>query len=223
MLIDSTYFDFSIANLNEPEPNSKKGTELSILIAQAERDVLSYAFGLKMWNDFKTYIADGFDGEIPQEYTDIINGKTYEIDGVERYWLGLIQPETKESLLADYVKVIYTTNNVTQLTEFGQAEIDTKVGKKASSNPKITKYWNAFVSKLQGGFRAFPTGYTDEGSPFWVIQNRLGNGYGIDYYGLQEGNGEVSLMQFIWENKELYPLFDQSYRRFGEFKNQFGI
>ncbi|MGU3377469.1 hypothetical protein [Chryseobacterium sp. M5A1_1a] len=218
-LIDSTYFVDSnmIANVNEPDPNSKTDNVLDLMIKRGEKSVLSFAFGLEMWEDFKQYITNGIDPKTPQEYKDIINGKSYEKDGKKCHWNGLIQEDTKESLLADFVYCEYHNDNVTQTVGVGEVAIDNKVGNRTSMIPKITKVWNRFITKLHDGVRSFPAGYTIEGNPYWIIKGCK------DYYGIYPKHGEVSLMQFLFDNKDQYPLFDQNYRRFGEFKNEFGI
>lgn len=219
MLIDSTYFQDSniIANINEPDPNSKTENVLDLLIVKSERDVLSMAFGLKMWDDFKQYITNGVSNDTPDNYKAIIYGKEYSKNGKDCFWNGLIQEETKESLLADYVYCAFHTDNTTQTTEIGETAIDNKVGNRVSATPKIIKVWNRFIMKFHDGVRSNPVGFTYECDPFWIV-NR-----GVDYYGINSRFGIVSLIQFLFDNKEEYPLFDQNYRRFGEFKNEFGI
>lgn len=219
MLIDSTYFLNSniIVNTNEPDPNNKTTSVLDLIITKAERDVLSFAFGVKMWEDFKQYIVNYDPDLTPENYRRIIEGYNYTFDGKERFFNGLIQPETKESLLADYVYCIYHTENTTKTTEMGEASLDSKVGGKVSSIPKITRVWNNFIDKLQGGFRDHPYGFTMEGNPYWIV-----NG-GLDYYGVYPREGYVSLMQFLFENKADYPLLNTDYIRFGSIKNEWGI
>lgn len=218
-IIDSTYFKETniIANVSEPGVGSVINEELNYQIERGERDVLSYAFGWEMWEDFKQYVVDGIAENTPENYLLIINGKQYEKDGKKCFWNGLIQPETKESLLADYVYCTYRRDNETQTTGTGEKSIDTKVGNSVSSIPKVTRVWNNFIEKLHGGFRSNPSGYTPEGNPFWFI-----NG-GVDYYGINRKLGPVSLVQFLFDNKVDYPLLERDYRRFGEFKNELGI
>lgn len=218
-IIDSTYFIDSniIANIQEPDPNSKTGNVLDLMIKKGERDVLSFAFGREMWDDFKPYIANGIDPSTPQNYVDIVRGKEYEKDGKKCYWNGLIQEETKESLLADYVYCEYHTENTSQTTGIGEVSIDNKVGNRTSMIPKITKVWNRFLLKLHDGVRSFPAGYTMEGKPYWIIKGCR------DFYGIYPKYGDVSLMQFLFDNKDKYPLFDRNYRRFGDYKNELGI
>ncbi|WP_185269597.1 hypothetical protein [Chryseobacterium bernardetii] len=218
-LIDSTYFEDSniIANVSEPDPDYKTDKVLDRMIIKGERDVLSFAFGIEMWIDFKPYIKSGIDPNTPQSYLDIINGKTYEKDGKKCYWKGLIQEDTKESLLADYVYCEYHTDNITTTTGIGEVAINNKVGNRVSMIPKVVKVWNRMIESLHGNFRSNPQGFTIEGAPYWIVKGCR------DYYGIYPKYGEVSLMQFLFDNKDLYPLLDLNYRRFGEFKNEFGI
>ncbi|CEJ71263.1 hypothetical protein BN1195_03608 [Chryseobacterium oranimense G311] len=218
-LIDSTYFENSniVANINEPDPDAKTDNVLNLKIIKGERDVLSFAFGFEMWEDFKQYIGSGIAPNTPENYRKIIEGDTYIKDGINCFWIGLIEPETKESLIADYVYCTYHDENQTQTSGIGEVKIDNKVGNRVSMTPKTTKVWNRFIEKLQGGFRSNPSGFTLEGKPYWFI-----NG-GVDYYGVQSKTGKVSLMHFLMDNKELYPLLNTDYRRFGEFQNEWGI
>ena len=57
MLIDNTYFNglLYIPNVNEPSPNNRTGNLLGNLIDISEKEVLSFAFGEEMWEDFKQY------------------------------------------------------------------------------------------------------------------------------------------------------------------------
>lgn len=220
-LIDSTYFENSniIANVNnnEPDPDYTTDKILDLMIVKCERDVLSFAFGIEMWNDFKPFISNGIDPLTPQNYLEIIRGKMYVKNGKKCYWKGLIQEDTKESLLADYVYCVYHDENNTTTAGIGEVSIKSKIGFRVSMIPKITKVWNRFIKELHGGFRDRPSGHTCSGSPYWLV-----NG-GVDYYGIKTAMGEVSLMQFLTDNKQFYPLFNDNYRRFGEFKNELGI
>lgn len=224
-LIDNTYFEHwnLIPNTNEPDPNNRTSEDLSLVIESVEKEVLSYAFGFKMYEDFKQYIlADGFDDNAPQIYKDIVFGKTYtKTVGSEEKdckWVGLLETEPKASLLADIVYYTSKVHNATQTTSFGESKVDTKVGNKASITPKVTKAYNSFVRKFNGGIKSYPNGFTMEGNPYWFV-----NG-GVDYYGVYDNWGLVSLMRFLLDNKDSYPLLDSDVRRFGTpIKNEFGL
>jgi len=224
MLIDETFFErtIMIPNVEEPTPNNRTANVLAETIEICEDEVLSYAFGVPMWKDFKQAYKTDSD-TISQVYRDILEGKTYQINGKDYFWKGLIDYDLKKSLLSDYVYYVYQTANVTQQTEFGQASANVKVGEKASSTPKIIKAWNDFLLKLQGESVANVSGYTQEGNPFRVVTNRLGNGYGLSYYNGNVENGEVSLMKFLDDNRTSYPLLRDSGVIQLERQNSFGI
>ena len=224
MLIDETFFERSIIipNVEEPTPNNRTANVLAETIEICENEVLSYAFGVPMWKDFKEAYKTNPD-TISQVYKDILEGKTYQIDGKDYFWKGLIDYDLKKSLLADYTYYVYQTANVTQQTEFGQSSTNVKVGEKASSAPKIIKAWNDFLLKLQGESVQNVSGYTQEGNPFRVISNRLVNGYGISYYNEYAGNNEVSLMKFLDDNRSSYPLLREAGVIQLERQNSFGI
>lgn len=220
-LIDSTYFKNTniLADLSEPTPYDTINERLNHEIKVGEKDVLSYAFGWEMWEDFKQYIVEGIDTDTPENYKKIINGTEYLRNGKKCYWMGLIQPKTKESLLADYVYCTYRKENVTQTTQTAETTISSKIGSTRSATPKIVKKWNEFIEKLHGGYRTNPSGFTFEGNPYWILANG-----GIDYYAIDaRKSGPVSLVQFLFDNASEYPLLDQDFRRFGEFQNELGL
>lgn len=220
MLIDDTFFTglMLVANTNEPDPNDRTANVLNDLIVVCEEEVLSYAFGAVMWEDFKqNYLTN-------ESYQEIMNGKTYIKDGKTFVWKGLVDYNMKRSLLVDYVYAAYHTNNVTQQTEFGQVAADTKIGQKASSTPKITKAWNSFLEQFQGGYYLNgANGLTPEGNPYWIIPRRLGNGFGISYFPGQSKSGYVSLLKYLKDHKEDLPLLDNHMHACFQFKNSFGI
>ena len=55
MLVDYTYFQGKqfIPNTYEPDVNNRTGGDLQSFIDEVEKNVLSYCFGLDMWEDFK--------------------------------------------------------------------------------------------------------------------------------------------------------------------------
>lgn len=219
--IDSTFFygDIYLANQSEPHPNNRNASDLQTVIDNSIEEVLSYAFGRKMYNDFI---------QNQDNYQDLINGEEYTKDGKDFYWGGLVKYEpNKQSLIADYAYVKYSEMNVTQTTNFGEVMIDNKVGNKASSIPKITKAWNKFLKQYQGGtFAQGASGLTDEGNPFWIYPNRLGNGYWVDYSGgFCWSDGVVPLLKYLHDNKEKYPLLNNNnaWTKGFAYKNSFGI
>ena len=88
-----------------------------------------------------------------------------------------------------------------------------------SSVPKIIECWNSFVEKFNGGYRDITSGFTQDGKPYWLLKG------GIDYYGIYpRQSGEVSLIQFLDDNKADYPLLQEEIEFVGfQKKNSFGL
>ena len=224
MLVDNTYFQGKrfIPNINEPEVNNRTGDDLQSFIDSVEKNVLSYCFGLEMWKDFKEKYND--QSTFPDNYKNLVEGTSYEFEEKTYYWSGILEVELKRSFLADLVYYNFKIHQNSQASEFGEVSAENKVGNKASITPKVIEAYNSFIIKCFGGFRGFADGLTLEGNPVWVVSNRLGNGIGLDYYGINRQSKDVSMMQFLFDNKADYPLLDLDYRRYGgERKNQFGI
>ena len=95
MLIDNTYFNglLYIPNLNEPSPSNRPGNLLGNLIDISEKEVLSFAFGEEMWEDFKQ------NWETNADYQKIVNGELYTKDDKKFKWEGLRNEELKTSFL----------------------------------------------------------------------------------------------------------------------------
>lgn len=224
-LIDSTFFSHwnIIPNLNEPEPHNRTSEDLDVIVDYAVKDVLSNAFDIAMYRDFEPYIIEGgFSEDAPQVYKDIVFGKDYTktVNGKDTScsWAGLVESNPKCSLIADISYYLFKTQSATLSTEFGEAIVNTKLGNTSTIAPKVTSAYNSFVRKFNGGVRSNASGFTMEGNPFWVI-----NG-GVDYYGIYDYSGQVSLMKFLYDNREDYPLFNADIRRIGmPIKNEFGL
>ena len=138
-IIDKTYFEAHnlVVNVNEPEPNSATDRDLDVLIASVEEYVLSNALGRKFYNEIKQYYKELPSEPIPAEVNNLVDGCEYTYNGEERYWRGLRQENTKESLLADLVYYCYHTNNVTLTTSFGEQAVEGKLGNRASIFRKV--------------------------------------------------------------------------------------
>ena len=231
MLVDNTYFEgkLFIPNTSEPEINNRTENVLQEFIDGTENDVLSYCFGIEMWEDFKEkYINQSEENPLPENYRKLIEGATYEYfnEGATTkfFWRGILEKDLKRSFLANLVYYNFKINQNSQSSEFGEVSTESKVGSKSSITPKTADAYNSFLEKCFGGFRGFADGFTMEENPYWIIPTRLGNGFGVDYYGIHRDKKNVSMMQYLFDNKDDFPLLDMNYRRYGnERKNQFGV
>jgi len=224
MLINKSYFDKGnryLANINEPDPNNRTVNDIDWTIEFCENDIYLSVFGFEMSRDFKSFLLPngGYKEDTPQNYLDLINGKSYDKNGKKYHWLGLIRESPRSSLLADYVYYVFKNNNATQTTEYGEVIVDYKVGNNVSNTPKMVEAWNSFVNQMVGDYRDNPSGYTLEGNPYWLLP--IG---GIDYCGRSNNNSPVSLIRFLDDNREGYPLLELDPRSISlSHKNSFGI
>lgn len=233
-LTDDTYFEVYnyVPNIKEYDPNNRTQNTLSDTIVDAENEVLSVAFGIQMLNDFSKYVLPngGFMESIPDDapqdekdrfeaYKKIVFGEEYTKDNQYCQWKGLLEVNPKRSLLADYVYSVYLTDNVTQTTSIGENKGEHKIGSTASSVPKITKAYNKFVERFNGGLIGQVSGFTQEGNPFWFIGNR-----GVDYYGIDPKYGLVPLLQYLKDRESDLPyLKTNPFAYEVGIKNSFGL
>lgn len=224
-----TYSDREIPNLGGRTEDAV-GNEVNYYIDSREKEVLRKAFGIKMYKDFEQYVDDsGLVPNAPQNYKDIVYGKTYEItkpgtdETFTRYWEGLINEKNIDSLLADYIYCEYWRYGVQKTTLNGDTKNSAKVGNNVSMSMKLSDAWNRFVFKYQGGYSS--NYYYKHHNPFRIIPNRLGNGYGVDfcYPHTYYKDSEVSFLVFLSENKESYPLLAEPKCFNLQTENEFGI
>ena len=221
MLVDSTFFTgkLYLPNMTEPDVNNRLGDDLQTVIDTVEEKLLSAIFGREMWLDFKAKYENKETVPLSAEYQRILDGHTYEINGKKYFWLGLINDETKQSLIADLVYYEYKANTSSITTELGEASINLKAGDNASNTYKMVEAFNSFADKCFGGFRGIADGYTINGDPFWYIGGR-----GIDFYGINRNNETASLVQFLYDNVSDYPLLKFNFMDIDmQPKNTFGI
>jgi len=231
-IINKKYFQYSdreIPNITG-RTEERVFNEVQYFIDKKEKELFKKAFGIKMYKDFVQYVDDsGLKANAPQNYKDIVNGKEYQInkpntsDTYTRYWEGLKDEELWDSLIADYVHVEYWRFNVQKTVLNGENKNSAKVGNNVSMSMKLSEAWNRFVFKYQGGYNR--NNYYGNCNSYRIIKNRLGNGCGVDFYYPYNyyQDAEVSLLVFLNENKESYPLLEEPKCFNLETKNEFGI
>ena len=221
MIVDSTFFigKLYLPNISEPDVNNRLGDDLQIAIDAVEEKLLSAIFGMEMYLDFKSKFENKETEPLSNEYQRILDGYIYEIEGKKYFWQGIVNYNTKQSLIADLVYYEYKANTSSITTELGEATINLKAGEHVSNTYKMVQAFNSFAEKCFGGFRGVADGYTIDGNPFWFFGSK-----GIDFYGINRSNEVVSLVQFLYDNKEDYPLLKSNLNGFDiEPKNTFGI
>ena len=211
-IIDDTYFQFpkrEIPNLDEAD--SKSFVELERLIDEKCRLFMHNFLTPTEITDFETHLVSGIfpvvTTGIPQKWIDLVNGKSYTINGVDLKWNGLIYTKGtyKGSLLADYVYHSWLETQVSYMTGVGDAKGQPKGAFLVNPTQRITNVWNEFVNHYQ---------------EIWTYNN----GYNYFNYNLYLGyyiqNKEVSLIQFLQDNQTIYTSEN---RTFFQVKNQLGI
>lgn len=212
-IIDDTYFQApkrEIPNLDESD--SKAFAELERLIDDKCRLFMYYFLTHDEVVEFESYLVDGIfptvTTDIPQKWIDLVNGSTYESNGVDLVWDGLIQEmgTSKNSLLADFVYHSWLETQASYMTGVGDAKGNPKGASNVNPTQRIVTVWNEFVYEYQ---RNILSSCSDPDYGFFRFADcdiRL--------------NPKVSLIQFISDNPLNYTKTD-SY--LFEVKNQLGI
>ena len=112
MITSSEYLKGSIylKDGNSNFPNSEllgNGNKLDSFFQEYEPDVLIKCFGYSLYKEFMNQFSEDYTlkGSADQKWDDLLNGKEYQVNGINYYWRGLIYEEggLKRSLIAFYV------------------------------------------------------------------------------------------------------------------------
>lgn len=184
---------------DDSSPNNEKAIEKKI--TKTEKSVLLNSLGLDIYKELQTALElPDFDNDAPLHIKELVNGVEY--DG--KIWEGL---KNEFSLLAYAVKY-YFLGDIQRgfFTSTGLKEIDVTLGtdkEKASkdASSEMTNLWNIFLDKYQGNI--YNVSYIQD-TEF------------VDYL-KDDNNIEVSLYQFLEDNKNTYS-FDKDLFRIYEYK-----
>lgn len=200
MIIDTSYFQ---GNLNIPNSqealtplSDRRGNNLNLdeYIARYGRQIMIYALGLTLYNDFKTsFEPDGTLIAVPQQrWEDFINGVEYTVDGEDFEWKGLryVEGGLNYSLIANYVYSKFLPDISTTFGSAGVQKNNAKASRGYSSIPKTVDIWNEFIYKYQGDA-------LDESNVRIVSKPGL---IGIDYSGSRDSDFVVSMYRFLNDN-----------------------
>lgn len=211
-IINDTYFQApkrEIPNLDESD--SKSFAELELLIDEKCRLLLLDFLTSEQVTELESYLVNGIlptpPTGVPQKWVDLVNGKTYTKNGVELRWIGLIYTKGtyKGSLLADYVYSFWLESQVSYMTGVGDAKGQPKGAVLVNPTQRYVNTWNEFVKAYQSN----RDGYCD-----WM------GGYLFYRYRSEWKTNEVSLIQFLSDNDDIYP---NDNIKFFEVKNQLGF
>ncbi len=203
-IIDKTYFVKELAIPNLLEPNSKTLAELNGYIDQDVRLVLTNALGYELFNEFDSQMTSGGTLSLTADtrWQNLVYGVQYTANTQTVKWKGLVYTEgiLPQSLLTSYVYVDWLSNNQTLLTGTGEKVVVAQNAINANSTQRSTKIWNSFVEQYQG----IKSGFQHH-NHFNYYMNSWGIGV-KDYRHSNTYNGYVSLLQFLADNPDDYPI-----------------
>lgn len=174
--------------------------ELNDACVVIEKDLLLNAFGLDIYNDIQTALADIDNAD--QKWKDLINGVEY--DG--KIWDGLKNPKT---FIAYAVYYKYLNMESDYWTTFGTVKAESVNAINTTPFYKLTSAWNKFLEKYQKGNMICPDYYSGIGWQF------------TDYYG-NHTDVNVSLYQYMRDKSEDYGWSADLFKVY-ESVNTFGI
>ncbi len=212
MIIDTTYFEKGVLfipnnkDLNaQPIDTPSVQSELDLLIKVCERDLLLNALGVDLFTELNIAIIDLPTAD--QKWRDLIDGKTYEIDGKKFIWNGL-KGFQKQSVIAYFVYCENLRQKEQLLTTTGIVQNKSANAENVSFTPKFVNVWSLFLFNYQS---------QENGNSPRVLQNAFGS-IGLDYS--RQNNSQVSLYQFLKDNETDFVGFEFN---FYESYNSFGI
>lgn len=187
------------------------------LIDGEVHSLLESIFGTKVYLELTSNLdADGkVTDDTEQKWLNLINGCEYEKGDKKYYFKGLIFKRGlyKNSLLAYYVFYKWLKQNVSKSVGVGEVVLVAKNAINVGLTHKVVDAWNKFWSLLAEGSYNKGYKYNHCGVPIY------------DYYGTRH-NTNVSLFQFLLDNKDIYgelplqlPLTDDHYG----FRNSLGL
>ena len=211
-LIDETYFQRQYYVPNVEELNSRSKEDLLLYIDQYVRLCLQDALGYTLFKELDSYIVNGnLQPNAPQKWLNLVNGAEYTEHDRTYYWKGLKYNEGafKVSLLTPFVFYHWLLDNQAKMSGMGEVVLEAKNAINASSNQRLTKSWNTFVQLYQD------KNYHYNRCVWFYEGVRV-----IDWMENNTNNDFVSLVKFLYDNKEDYP--DANITTY-KFKNQFGL
>lgn len=119
--------------------------EVADYITQYEPVFLQKAMGYAFYSTFYDAINVEDEETIPQRFKDIIYGEDFVHRGVPTRWFGLKQPDTKKSLIAQYIYTRYMKQKITETSSIGELFPAAENATRASALQKIVTQWNAMI------------------------------------------------------------------------------
>lgn len=219
-IIDNTYFieDKLIPNINGSGGIGSNKPNIDSLVDNEVHSLLESILGYVSYKDLVDNLnTDGSEKPTTtQKWKDLINGKEYIKNEKTYYFKGLKYQVgvSKNSLLAYYVFYKWIKQNISQQSSTGSEIVLTpKNAINVGLTSKLVSTWNKFWSLLGEGYSHRGVRYKHCGVPIY------------DYYGSRR-DSNVSLFQFLTDNKEIYgelPLQLPITEDYYGYKNQLGL
>ena len=195
-IIDDSYFNAGFLyipnnnSLNVGEsPNVQN--DLQLFIDVFERELLINALGITLYEELEAELPN----PTSQKWIDLLDGKTYSINGEDKRWDGL-KGNNKQSLIAFYVFCQYIRNDSSIYSTSGTVLTKSVNSVNVDPTPKYISSHNKFIERYQG-HREDNHG-VNLGN---IVINRSGM-VGIDYYGSQN-NSFVDMYQYLTDQNTL--------------------
>ena len=220
MIINATYYKSGSLHIPESDMTSRTRNEnetpidrLNIFINAMERELIINALNPTLWSA----IDDSYDSEgvlnpsAPDWVKDLINGTTYEIDGVSKVWDGL---SNSYSCLVYYVFCKWFFDNQYSNQQGGLSQITNSGSVRVDPSDFYQNQWNTFIGKYQN----------DCNSNEYPVYRTYQSGILIDYYNQDKENPIVTLLQFIDDYESLNPdTYTDANKQMYERLNSFGL
>lgn len=166
-----------------PDPNgSDYIDDLQSVIDEKEREILIDGLGFELYTTLSNEYADLDNAS--QEIKDLVNGKSYTLDGMKVRYEGLTP------LLSNYIYYHFLNDKTDVFSTMGIERPDAINSMSVSSLQRGAKAYIKFLEAYQGG----------DAEPK-IFHTR--NGWGIDYYGSR--SSIRSLYDFLNDNRADYP------------------
>jgi hypothetical protein len=194
-LIDKTYFRNKLQIDGLYESNTGIETKLNDYISIYVTDFLQKLLGVD-FEELKANITDGaLNDDAPQKWLDLVNGKTYQKNGKDYIWKGLIY-QSGSVKLSILTNVVYCNLIHDLVTGNGQISIDVKSSKMLVPRKNFIEVWNEISEQLNQSYWNEPT-----------ISYRNSVKF-TDYFGNKTDNGYVTLADFLIDFEIDYPNFN---------------
>ena len=220
MIINTSYYRSGSLHIPNHDVTTRtrngeqsQANDLQAFIDTNERVYLIRTLNADLWNAITGSLdqTGAVEDAAPQWVKYLLNGYTYEIEGVKRVWDGLKHPQ---SCLVYYVFTKWFEDNQYANLQAGLSQLKDNGSMRVNPSDFHQTQWNTFVYKHQGerDFNQLPQVY------------EYTHGTLIDYMPSNQKDGFASLLQYLEDYETLFPeTFENLNTRTYERINSFGL